>query len=320
VEPLSRSLLAVGVTASFLALVFEGRDLDPARLVAAVACAIATLACSVLFLVSHPGRSRFVLRASALLLAGLAGFAAATLSNSGPVQALGPVILASALAAALLSLVPLVPGGNSRVMIGVRKMTTDTSNVVALCTIIFLVVSYVTVVRPLVGSEFPRALSVVEWSMVVVAVAIVAWGAYRYIKSISGGLALDGWKVLGNEVKRDKGELGPASEAVSEFIEGGRKESLILLVASVLEKNSVDAEISKSIISRIVEYQEVPPRLSTIRASRRREARLVEERRAVVREVLDLCDAATTAPCAKAQVNSISSFESERGGSGVGDQ
>ncbi|HVO77401.1 MAG TPA: hypothetical protein VMS79_00875, partial [Methanomassiliicoccales archaeon] len=114
VEPLSRSLLAVGVTASFLALVFEGRDLDPARLVAAVACAIATLACSVLFLVSHPGRSRFVLRASALLLAGLAGFAAATLSNSGPVQALGPVILASALAAALLSLVPLVPGGNSR--------------------------------------------------------------------------------------------------------------------------------------------------------------------------------------------------------------
>ncbi len=318
-EPLSRSMLAVGITASFLALIFEGIGLDQVRLAAAAVCAIATLACSLLCLVSRPGRRRIVLRAITFILAGATGLVAAGLSNAGPVQALGPVMLTSAVVAAFVSLFPLVSSSRAKILRTIARTTESTSNVASIGAIVFLVVSYIGVIRPLVGSEFPQALSIVEWSMLLVGVAIIAWSGYRYLKGASGRLELRDWKVLGGEVRRDKAELEPASEAIKEFVQEGRKEGLLLLVASVLEKDSVDAETSKNVVSMILEYHETEPRLSTIRSERAREARAAEERRALVDGILDLCDAAAKARSIDSG-QSVSSRDPSSGGVGIGDQ
>jgi hypothetical protein len=312
-------MLAIGVTASFLALVLEGQGVDPVRLGATIVLAIAALVLSIVFLVTIQGKGRLALRAVAILLVGLTGLLASPLSSLGPIQALGPIVLASALIAAIVSLLPLPLASRSRILRMMAKATESTSNVAGIGAIVFLVVSYVTVIRPLVGSEFPEALSIVEWSMVIVAVAIAGWATFRYLKSVSGAIELADWKVLGNELKRDKAELGPASKGVAEFVAGGRKEGLILLVASVLRENAVDVETSKSIIARIIDYQELQPKLVTIGSDRRRKERAIEERRAVVRDVLDLCAAATAAG-SNSETRHGSSFTLDEGGNRVGDQ
>jgi len=165
----------------------------------------------------------------------------------------------------------------------------DSWNVVIIGAVVFLVSSYLLVIRPFVGSEMPQALSILEWSMVVVAFAIVGWLAYRYLKTRSSGLGLGDWKVLGDDVRRETAELGAASEAVREFVEQGRKEGLILLVASVLEKNTVDAESSKRVIALIIDYREEEPRLSTVRSEARRKEKAIAERKLLVQDLLRLC-------------------------------
>ena len=128
-------------------------------------------------------------------------------------------------------------------------------NLLLLAVLGCLLTIYLLVFRPLLQSGYEAYVLLIEWLAVGILAAVMALRFYLYFRRRSAAPVMGEWTVLVQRISFEEGDLGKATSAIRDFIDQGRKEGLVVLLASTLFVNHVPQERIAQILERIIDYR-----------------------------------------------------------------
>jgi hypothetical protein len=144
--------------------------------------------------------------------------------------------------------------GNSYIAY-VGNIFTRIGSRLVICAAIAIIMTYIIFIRQSLMVMGYFGVAVIEWAALCVGILLI----FIRLRSM---MPVDGSQLFGNEEKvakslhYDTGELKAATAKVEEFVNGGKKEGLITLMASALIGNGVPADTVSSVIAVIVDHED----------------------------------------------------------------
>lgn len=150
---------------------------------------------------------------------------------------------------------------------------------------------YLLDIRPSVPESISPYLAVIEWVAVCGISFTIFKSARDHVSNESQNLKLGEWTVLTQKITNKKEEL----EALSDFVEDGKKERLLMLISHILLSNNITYESGKEVIRELVQYRDPePPKLMSTWAAeavrkenKRNRQKILEKTLKTVEEILD---------------------------------
>jgi hypothetical protein len=121
---------------------------------------------------------------------------------------------------------------------------------------------YLLDIRPSFTASISPYLIVAEWTAVCCISFVVFKSARDHLSNVSQNLKFGEWTVLTQKITNKKEEL----DAMSDFIDYGKKERLIMLISNILLSNNIPYKIGEEAIGELVQYRDPePPKIASTR-------------------------------------------------------
>ena len=136
---------------------------------------------------------------------------------------------------------------------------------------------YLLDIRPSFPASISPYLIVAEWTAVCCISFAVFKSARDHLSNVSQNLKFGEWTVLTQKITNKKEEL----DAMSDFIDDGKKERLLMLISNILLSNNIPYKIGEEAIGELVQYRDPePPKIASTRmASKIREENRINRQR-----------------------------------------
>ena len=208
--------------------------------------------------------ARVAMTAIFAMMAGLLALSAPAAIGLPDGAALGWILFAGFIVTALTTLPAVFQGHSNEYMefIGGYFGRREVPWVLGAACATFLV--YCQYLRPVLVSAAPLGAAALEWGVIALLLVSLGVRALGFVRSISQARKPGELRTLVQAVAYDRGSLGAAQEAVDSFVDGGRKEGLIVYVTAVLLENRVPGEDIQAMIAEIVDYSDEPVPAMTI--------------------------------------------------------
>jgi len=149
---------------------------------------------------------------------------------------------------------------------------------------------YLQDVRPSVPASISPYLVLVEWTAVCCISFVVFKSARDHLTKVSQNLKFGEWTVLTQKITDKKEEL----DSLSDFIDNGKKERLLMLISYALLSNNVPYGIGEEVIWELVQYRNPEPPIIMLtrmaeevrNENRRNRQKLLEKTLKAVEEVI----------------------------------
>ena len=152
---------------------------------------------------------------------------------------------------------------------------------------VFLLLAYDHFLRPGLEDTWGSSLVIAEWLALVIVLALAGYLIWGFTKKISEDRQFGDLRMLVQTISYDRKQIETASAAVSDFVERGRKEGLIVYLTRVMLDNGVPPKAIEDIIAGIVGCRDDPEPPLVLRWTRGDIARHNKDRRlAVVTEAV----------------------------------
>ena len=179
-----------------------------------------------------------------------------TTANSS--SSLGIVVLCSFAAASALSLLGLFSGSENTYLSHVGKVLSRPSSLAVIFVAALFLFLYSFDIRPILAASYSVYLLPLEWG----AVFVFSFAIYRntrsYVEKSSQDLDFGKWTRLIQKIEQKKSNVEEVSRIVKKFVEGGRKEEVLVYLVSILQENQASPSETVTAIRRIVDYRDVP--------------------------------------------------------------
>ncbi|MGD0329588.1 MAG: hypothetical protein ABSB40_03975 [Nitrososphaeria archaeon] len=155
----------------------------------------------------------------------------------------------------------------------------------------FFVQVYLLYIRPSFPASISPYLLVAEWT----AVCCISFAVFKSVRdhllSVSQTLKFGEWSVLTQKITNKKEELN----IMSDFIDDGKKERLLMLISHILLSNDIPYKIGEEAIGELVQYRDPePPKIVSKRMAgemreenRRNRQRILEKTLKTVEDVIN---------------------------------
>lgn len=155
----------------------------------------------------------------------------------------------------------------------------------------FFVQVYLLDIRPSFPASISPYLLVAEWT----AVCLISFAVFKSVRdhllNVSQTLKFGEWTVLTQKITNKKEEL----DVMSDFIDDGKKERLLMLISHILLSNNIPYKIGEEAIGELVQYRDPePPKIVSTRMAgemreenRRNRQRILEKTLKTVEDAIN---------------------------------
>ena len=127
---------------------------------------------------------------------------------------------------------------------------------------VVLLALYKGALRPMFIDDFPDQLVLLEWAIIGAVMAMCCAMLRSYLKKKGKDVKPGDWGKHIQDIRTFKPELNEASKAVNDFIEGGHKEDILVMMTSILLSSGASETEISDIVRGIVRYSATPAALS----------------------------------------------------------
>ncbi|MGE5379321.1 MAG: hypothetical protein ACM3L5_00435, partial [Candidatus Saccharibacteria bacterium] len=226
------------------------------------------------------GPAWLALRALALVVA---GFLLQSLAAGVGMPDLGGAVLIGAVLAASLSLAALFREHSDPRWRSLGRAMARTSIFLIASALIIMAIVYVAYLRPLLMQSDSGAVMMIEWIVIGLSVLILALLARRSMREPAVNPKVDLENLLHGSLNV-KGDQTKVVEAMTDFVAGGSKDRVLVLLISALRDSGLDDNEVLSVVGKLTNYHEDEVSLTwawtygDLAAKRRRErSRLMKE-------------------------------------------
>ncbi|WP_424357301.1 hypothetical protein [Methanocella sp. MCL-LM] len=125
----------------------------------------------------------------------------------------------------------------------------------ALCT---LLLGYNQYLRPILVAAMPLGISALEWGVVLIVLISAGFRTLGFVRSVSQARKPGDLQSLVQRIAYDRSSIESAHAAVERFVEGGKKEGLIIYVTTVMLENKTPPEVIEGVLAELVGYSDKP--------------------------------------------------------------
>lgn len=135
-------------------------------------------------------------------------------------------------------------------------------SIVAAC--VLIVTIYVMWMGPRIRELYPENASTVQWIVICIVLGLCSVALVAYLKNKSRDMDPEVWGKKINDVASLDPELMAASGTIRDFIDGGRKEGLIVAITAIMLSNGITEEAAGEILEGIVRYEDPEIRMVSV--------------------------------------------------------
>ncbi len=224
-------------------------------------------------------------RAAALMLLGIT--LESGLGMTGAADLLSGIPLMVMLAVGLLSLFGIVHQHSNIYVRSVGQFFRSASNMIALTVVLTLVLVYAFRLRGAIADQAPEQTLLGEWIVLAIVVIVVVFKFFSFFRSKEKKQDFLDTRRLVQSIYQNRGDTIYAQRVVDQFIVEGRREPLVVLLATVLLQGRADPNQIERIIEGVVSYAPKEQRHTFRWAFGNEEAMTREERTRIAFEALD---------------------------------
>lgn len=158
-----------------------------------------------------------------------------------------------------LCLIGLLSSSENPYLSYIGKRLSNLSNLAAVFVIVVLFFLYSFDLRPTLAASYSTYLLPFEWGAVFVISFAIFRNARSYVaKSLAQDLDLGKWTRLVQKIVQKKDKVEDVSRIVREFVEEGNKQDVLVYLVSILLENRASASETVTVISKIINYRDIP--------------------------------------------------------------
>jgi hypothetical protein len=252
--PLSRGLISLAA-AVLLSLIASGIGLD----IVSTPLLIFGFMVTIHFLSgAYSEITGIISRAGVIVTAGFLAQAALNTLNNDIMARAGNIIMVSAAVLAVLSLPGMLKGHSNAYITYIGTALSNIKNLAVVFAAAALVMIYFVFLRPLIVAYASGWLIAVEWLIMCAIVVLLFLKARSYVDTNSELQGFGDGHAVACKICYDKESLESASAMIRDYVEGGKKEGLIALVAATMVNNGAPLEEVMRVLAIVIDHKDDP--------------------------------------------------------------